>query len=430
VAQNRKSGFHISYVTITYRSVLLGVLGVTALAALVTYAAFPNVSSKWTRMGGALLEKGLEKIGLGVNPSASGPGSEAGPQQAHFTALDGSVRVKKALTGQTIEAAYNVALEKNDVIQTGSEGIAKIVFADGTSYSIKPDSLIVVQDNSVDNSQRINVEVQVTTGTVDLNTPTIRPGSSSRVTVAGAVATIGSDTAAQVHNDPRTDEHEFLLKKGEARVNRDGQEEKLTDNEKLVFKQDQPGMVKTKEIAPPILVDPPNTQSVLLANDNQQVLFSWSEIPNVKLYHIRIAKNPYFSSTVLDTKVQSPQVKIQHLGEGTYYWTVQSIAANGRESADSEHNRFQIVFKTGDDQADLALEIESLVQYGRVIQILGHTEPGAHVFVNGQSVAVVNADGSFSHFTGKLEPGENVITVTAQNSKGRVNTKTKKVTIQ
>jgi hypothetical protein len=235
---------------------------------------------------------------------------------------------------------------------------------------------------------------------------------------------------AQVHNDPRTDEHELLLRKGEATVSRDGQEERLTDNEKLAFKQDQPGMVKSKEIAPPILVDPPNTQSVFLANDNQQVLFSWSDVPNVKLYRVRIAKNPYFSSTVVDTKVQSPQCKVQHLGEGTYYWVVQSIAANGKESAESEHNRFQIVFKSGEDQTAMMLEIDSYVQYGRMFQILGHTEPGAHVFVNGQSVAVVNPDGSFSHFTGKLESGENVITVTAQNSKGRVNTKVKKVTIQ
>ena len=34
-------------------------------------------------------------------------------------------------------ADYNVPLEKGDVVQTGSEGMAKIVFSDGTNYTVK-----------------------------------------------------------------------------------------------------------------------------------------------------------------------------------------------------------------------------------------------------------------------------------------------------
>lgn len=428
MAQTRKSGFHISYVTITYRSVLLGVLGVLTLAALVTYVAFPTVSSKWTRVGSNLLEKALEKAGLGVNPQANV--ADAGPQQAHFTNIDGIVRVRKVGSGQMIDAAYTVALERGDMIQTGSEGIAKIVFADGTSYSVRPDSLIVVQENSVDNSQRTSVSVQLTTGTIDLQTPLIKPGSRSEVTVAGATARMGSDTSAEVHNDPRTDEHDVTVRKGTGTVIRDGQEEKLTDNEKVNFKQDQPGLVKTKEIGPPTLIDPPNMGPVFMSGDSQEVVFTWSEIPNVKGYHIRVSKNPYFSSAVLDERVQGIQVRLKGFAEGSYYWVVQSIAPNGKESVESERNRFQIVYKSGDDQPGLTLEIDSLVQYGRVIEVRGRTDPGAHVFVNGQSVPLVGSDGSFSHFTGKLEPGESVITVTAQNAKGGVNTKTRKVIIQ
>ncbi|HWZ43172.1 MAG TPA: FecR domain-containing protein [Candidatus Saccharimonadales bacterium] len=430
MAQTRKSGFHISYVTITYRSVLLGVVGVLALAALVTSVAFPNVSSRWTRATGNLIEKILERVGLGVSPSGELSSGDAGPQQAHFTAIDGSVRVRKAGTTQMIDAAYTVGLERGDVIQTGAEGIAKIVFADGTSYSVKPDSLIVVQENSVDTSQRTNVSIQLTTGTVDLQTPTIKPGSTSVVTVAGASASMGSDTSAEVHNNPRTDEHDIMVKRGTSTVSRDGQQEKLAENDKVVFKQDEPGMVKSREIGPPTLVDPPNMQPVFMANDAQEIFFSWSEVPNVKGYHLRISKNPYFSSVVLDEKVQSTQVKLKGFAEGSYYWVLRSIGNSGRESVESERNRFQIVFRSGADQPGVTLEVDSLVQLGRVIEVHGRTDPGAHVFVNGQSVPLVAADGTFSHFTGKLEPGENVITVTAQSAKGGVNTKTQKVVIQ
>ena len=50
--------------------------------------------------------------------------------------------------------------------------------------------------------------------------------------------------------------------------------------------------------------------------------------------------------------------------------------------------------------------------------------------VNGQEVPVVGSDGSFHYFTPPLPQGEHVITVTAQNSKGGVNTRQHTVLIQ
>ena len=73
-------------------------------------------------------------------------------QQAHFTALDGTVRVKKGNGNSWVPADYNIPLEKGDVVQTGSEGMAKVVFNDGTSYTVKQDSLIVIEENSAERS--------------------------------------------------------------------------------------------------------------------------------------------------------------------------------------------------------------------------------------------------------------------------------------
>jgi hypothetical protein len=50
--------------------------------------------------------------------------------------------------------------------------------------------------------------------------------------------------------------------------------------------------------------------------------------------------------------------------------------------------------------------------------------------VNGQQVPVLHSDGSFEFFTPPLSDGENVITITAQNSKGGVKTTQRKVVIQ
>jgi hypothetical protein len=116
------------------------------------------------------------------------------------------------------------------------------------------------------------------------------------------------------------------------------------------------------------------------------------------------------------------------LPEGTYYWVVQTIGENGMESAESPKNKFSLVPK-GDSGASIALELGDFVQIGHSIEVKGRTEAGARVMVNGQE-AVVNADGTFSHFTSPLPTGDNMITVTAQNAKGNWSTKQRSVTIQ
>ncbi|HSK44275.1 MAG TPA: hypothetical protein VLA83_10360, partial [Candidatus Binatia bacterium] len=212
MAQKRKSAFQISYVTITYRSVLMGMLAVLLLAFVVMYFAFPDTANKLILSGQIGLGKILNKVGIGGGENGTAP--DPGPQQAHFTNIDGNVRVRKASTNAWVVADYSLALERGDVVQTSPEGMAKVVFTDGTNYTVKPASLITIQENSVNSSQQTKVAVQVTTGKVDLATSTLASGSKSQVIVGDATATIASESSAEVMNDIRADQHEILVKKG------------------------------------------------------------------------------------------------------------------------------------------------------------------------------------------------------------------------
>ncbi len=427
MAQKRKLAFQISYVTITYRSVFFAMLAVAALAAVVMYFAFPEATNRLVQSGEASIEKLLNKMGVG-NAGAHNTGLEAGPQQAHFTNIDGTVKVKKISTNSWINADYNVALEKGDVVQTGSEGIAKIVLTDGTNYTVKPDSLIVVQDNSVNAAQQTSVAVQVTTGTVDLATSNMSQGSKSQVTVAGATATLASETTAEVLNDQKHDQHGILVKRGSADINRNGEIVKATNYERVSFTESSK-LTKTKEIGPPVLIDPSNMQPIFVGSNGKPVDFSWSPVEGVLHYRLKISKNQYFSSLVLNQLVDSPQIQLNGLQEGIYYWVVQSIGEGGKESVDSDKNRFTVIPK-GEDKVNITLELEPLIQHGHLIEIRGKTEPNARVMVNGQEVAAMGGDGSFHHFTSPLPTGLNILTITAQNRKGGVNTKTQQVVIQ
>ena len=115
--------------------------------------------------------------------------------------------------------------------------------------------------------------------------------------------------------------------------------------------------------------------------------------------------------------------------QGAYYWTVQSYDAAGKESVESEKNRFTIIPRAT-EKVELSLDIDPFIQHGHVIEVPGKTEAGARVMVNGREVPMVADDGSFHYFTPPLPNGENMITVTAQNSKGGVNTQQEKVVIQ
>jgi hypothetical protein len=156
----RKPGIHVAWKTVTYRSVALLILAVAAVVLIGIRLTFPQFTESSIKAAGSIFDKALERV-AGVTPAAGHGVSTA--QQAHFTALDGAVRVKKGDGNTWVEADYNIPLEKSDVVQTGSQGMAKVVFNDGTSYTVKQDSLIVIEENSANDQQQTNVAVAVST---------------------------------------------------------------------------------------------------------------------------------------------------------------------------------------------------------------------------------------------------------------------------
>src|SRR5450432_940460 len=388
---------------------------------------FPQFTDSGVKAVSNLTGGMLEKVaGLGGGSHKSDVMSS---QQAHFTALDGTVRIKKGSSNSWSNADYNLPLEKGDVVQTGSEGMAKIVFNDGTNYTVKQDSLIVIEENSANERQQTEVAVSVNTGTVDLATGTYVQGSKSEVIMDGATASLAPESAARVSKDPKSSQDQMLITKGAGTVERNGQTVQLADWEMAKYKPDSAHLDKVKEIGPPTPISPANMMPIFVANDSKAIEFSWTTMTNAKGYRLQISQNPYFSSLVVDREVTSSAVMVSGLSEGAYYWMVRSFDAQNKVSIESEKNRFTVISKEPDNGA-IALTIEPFVQHGHVIELLGKTEIGARVMVNGHEVPVVGTDGTFRYFTPPLPNGETLITITAQNAKGGVNTQQQKVVIQ
>src|SRR5207248_2604573 len=391
------------------------------------YFAFPQFTQNGIKSVTSLTAKLMEGFASSGAPVKA---NSMNSQQAHITALDGTVRIKKASSNAWVHADYNVPLEKGDVIQTGPEGMAKIVFNDGTNYTVKQDSLIVIEENSANEHQQTNVAVNVNTGTVDLATGTYLQGSRSTVIMDGATASLAPESSARVKKDPKAQHDEILITKGNGTVERGGKTLQLGAWEMAKMKPDTLGLEKVKEIGPPTPISPANMMPIFAGGgESKPIEFSWTPMVNAKGYRLQVSRNPYFSSLAVDRNVTSSAVMVSGLDEGPYYWMVQSCDGGRKESIESEKDRFTVIAKEKDAGA-IALDLDPLSQHGHVIELTGKTEAGARVMVNGHEVPVIGGDGTFHYFMPPMPTGESVITITAQNSKGGVNTQQEKVVIQ
>lgn len=408
----------VEWQTISYRTVgiicflvLLG-LGVAA------YFIFPDSFGKWVR-----------------NNLVRRPAAVAEMQQktARFLNLDGTVRVKKTNSVAWTTASENTPLEKGDVVQTGTDGLARIIFTDGTNYTIRADTLIVIEENSANpQTKATNVAVTVTSGTVDLATTKFT--GESKVTLADATASLREDSHAMVKNDPKSETREIMMTQGSADVMRGSERTELGQYEKVSLPK--PGapagatMTRERFMGPPLLMSPANLSPLVVTDPKAYTVnLSWTEVPDASGYRVRVSTTSIFSRTVIDRVTKTNSMKLPGLPEGTYYWAVTTVGDKNKESDNSDVSKFMIV--KGSDKDEILLVLDDIQQLGKGFVITGRTEPGARVLVNDEPVFNLNPDGSFKHYTQPFaKQGANQITVTAQNSKGKIATRRKTIYVE
>jgi hypothetical protein len=391
--------------TVTYKTVALIVLLVVVIIVAGIYVTVPN----WTEVVTKKLDNALGNTAEEMVASAQ--------TQAKFVNLDGRVQVKKVNSVTWVDADYHTTLDKGDLIQTGSDGAARITFADGTEYTVNKETLITVEENNVTRDHS-NTAVRINTGAVDLATPTwtLRDAQAA-VSVEDATAYMKQNSRATVKNDPNSNEHEIVVASGGAEVQRGNEKIELTQWEKASFPSSG-SIQKSNVLAPPGLVSPLNLAPIISENPKTAPLrFEWQQVDGAVSYTLRI------STTSMFTKLAKPEVKVtgtsaevSGLDAGDYFWNVTASNAKKETSEYSETFKFTLVAQ-GKTQ-DMRLEIVSTQIHGRVAELIGKTEPGAALIINGQPVANIDPDGTFRHFTEPLEPGQHTIVVIGSNRRG------------
>jgi hypothetical protein len=391
--------------TVTYKTIAIYVLIAFVVILGGAYFAFPEKSAGLVkRMSDALMKP-------------SSPGASATARQVRFVNLDGKVQVKKVNSVQWANADYQLSLDKGDQIRTDTDGVARIAFADGTTYTVKGETLVTVEENAVEQDHASRVGMHIQAGQVDLATPTWNnPGSKADISFENALASLRENSRAEVRSDPQTQQQQFTVNSGSAEMNRDGQHLDVGQWERVTFPTG--GKITTEQVlAPPSLISPLNLQPIIVADPKRDpVHFAWKDVTTAKAYVLQISKSTLFNKILVERHTTDTSMDVTGLDPGEYFWKVRAVDSKDQTSDLSDPYKFTLVAQ-GKEQ-EMYLEVDNTELHGNLVEVTGKTEPGATLIINGEKVADVRSDGTFHYFTPPMSPGSQTIVITGQNRRG------------
>ncbi|MFN8009535.1 MAG: FecR domain-containing protein [Terriglobia bacterium] len=403
----------IYWFTVSYRQLTFWILAISLVAGLGGFAVFKDFV--------------VRRFNQFVDDETSTKKASA-KRYGHFSGIVGTVKVKKYDSVQWVNADQSTLLEEADYIQTFSDSFASIVFPDGTTYRMKQDSLIVVQENSEDpQTLAKKVKVRVSSGAVDLSTARREVNNSTAaVSAAMATALVNPESRMAVESNPDKKTAQFSVQRGSARVTKGDESIQIGAYERVVAEPAH--LIKEKVLAPPDLLAPNNIKPVLAKEGvSTKIPFTWTGVPEAAAYRFRLSNSSVFSKVLKEEVIRGgTRYTLSGLEEGTYYWAVSSIDAKGQTSRESEPNKFTLINKSS-KESDIYLTVQ-IIRISNIFEIIGRTDPGVSILINDEPVTLMEADGSFKHFTSPLpHKGKNVITITAQDRSGNSKTITKEV---
>jgi hypothetical protein len=403
--QGRVPRVAVYWHAVTYRSVMMYVSLILTIVLAISYLSHPDSYS-------AAAERFLARF-VATPESIAAPVSN----QARFVNLDGKVEVKKFNSVNWANADYHTTLDKGDLVRTGADGAARITFVDGTTYTVKNDSFVTVEENAIDNDRSTSVAVHISSGAVDLATGTWEsPRSKAEVSFANARASLQENSHAAVQSDPTGDQNQITVSAGGASMQVGEQRVEIGKWERVTFANNGP-LTKTTVLAPPDLTAPVNLEPLIEPDPKRATVhFSWSAVPEAVSYDLRVSTNNMFTRIVAEKNTAGVAADLTGLEPGDYFWSVTATDAHKRDSAPADPFRFTLVAQGKGEE--MLLDMDAPEIHGSIVELTGHTDPGAALIINGETVVDIQPDGRFRYFTQSLTRGSHEIVIIGQNRRG------------
>jgi hypothetical protein len=365
---------------------------------------------------------------------AARPVAAAQMSAAHFTSIEGNIKVKAVGSVEWITADRTSPLNKGDRVKTGTSSTAEITFFDGTLVHVRPDSIIMIEETSENPATKEKrVAWNISSGEVFFNTSN-KSSENTRTDITTPLTRLvaSSDTKGNVKVDDAGggDIRIFQASKPVQIETKGGEKVDLAANESI--KVDVDGKAAPKQALPgtPTLQAPPNQTEISYPDPiKATTLMAWRPVPGAIAYHFQIDYSASFNRPIKDmANWKENSLELRGLDVGRYYWRVAAIDKQNVEGSFSDFARFSVIRPVGNSVAGPPLTIESFELRTNILQVKGRTEPGATVSVNSQPLDV-QADGSFNEFISLDKAGTQDVVVRAVGVNGGISTQHKTVTV-
>lgn len=305
---------------------------------------------------------------------------------ARFANIEGSVTVKRKSEMSFESASLSMALKEGDTIQTGSGARAVIIYEDGTKYTLKPGSTLIIRE-SARKQKRVTNDLEG--GGVNVSTG---KDSDKHFIKSGNIKVgVGEGTDSTINNqDNKTT---VVVTGGLATLFfGDGKEQTVAQDQ--VAEVDKAN-VKLSELPPPPRLSKPESSKELVVEQNKpDVEFVWATIANAQSYTLEVSLTMAFTE-------QSIKLRVKDIKETRYKWTtpfggpifwrVQAITKNQIETKWSEPSSVRINIKGLPIKIELTKQIQVAPQFW---ELEGNTEPGVRLRINNTQVPV-DSNGHF-----------------------------------
>jgi len=415
--QKEKHHVEVYWTTVTYKTVILLIVAILVSFLSVLYLMYPESFASFKK-----------KFGEAMSGTDTAP-VPAVISQARFVNLAGKVEVKKVNSVKWVAADTGTTLNKGDLIQTGGDGVARITFPDGSIYTVKPDTLITVEENTKTLDRSTRVGVRITSGKVDLATSSFEgPNSAAEVSFENARASVKENSRVAVRSDPDKQQHEITVAQGSTQVQRGGARVELVRFDRMSFPTGG-ATTMSRVLAPPELLKPVHLSPISVAVPKRAAVhFEWRPVAGAVGYRLSVSTSAMFSNLVADKRTSGPSTEVSGLDAGDYFWSVRALDAEKQVSEPSETFKFSLFALA--NSGEMLLEISESQVHGNLVEIVGRTEPGATLLIGGQPVGNIQPDGTFRHFTAPLPKGSHEIVIMGQNRRGGTNFKRVRIVIQ
>lgn len=315
---------------------------------------------------------------------------------ARIISFEGDVRITRAQTRETIVVTKETYVAAGDTIQTQADGRAVVQMIDGSVYTVRPNSTVVIRD-STSIFGGTNIRVSLDDGQINVRTEAQPENVENVVEVAESENKLMSQTDASFNADAQTNGGEIRISRGGVETTMGGEKTTIRENE---FASVNNGQISSREklLEPPRQNSPANSSQIVdMSGNGVNVAFSWQDagVNGAASYYLQVSKSPHFASdgVLVDRSALASRDFRLALVPGTYYWRLKATARSGQTTNWNEPWKFTVVRREASRNIE-ASEWNVERVGGNVYIIGGRTQPGMIVRSLGREVFAAS-DGSF-----------------------------------